>query len=175
MKGIIRLSNANISTYPPLHTFYIYSIYTTSKVWWQLWPFHRGPQIQTVLKTHTNTHIHTHQHIQPISHVLFLSPSLCLTALLEHACIIHLATSRMWGLVKNWTHHSGEQKEVGSSGGGWEGEGEEKKEWQREGKMKSCFIWWAKFCGSLSLTLQWCTRSGSTSYFCFLENKHLSR
>lgn len=63
-----------------------------------------------------HTYINTHS----ISHALslFVSPSL-----LEHACIIHLATSRMWGLVKNWIHHSGEQRKAGSSGGGWEGGG----------------------------------------------------
>lgn len=62
-----------------------------------------------------------------------------LTALLEHACIIHLATSRMWGLVKNWTHHGGKQRAA-------EGDGKEeerrKTEWQREVKMEESGDLW---------------------------------
>lgn len=60
--------------------------------------FYKGPRDRTA--THINAHSVAHA-LPFVSRFLSLSPSLCLTALLEHACIIHLATSRMWGLVKN--------------------------------------------------------------------------
>lgn len=100
----LRLSNADI--YSCAHCTLI-----GSKVWRQLWPFRPNSPHNTDTSTHTSSLLH--------SLWLSCSLSLGLTALLEHACIIHLATSRMWGLVKKWTHRSGERWEAGIRGGGW--------------------------------------------------------
>lgn len=73
------------------------------------------------------TKSYTQTHTASLCASLCFLFSLLLTELLEHACIIHLAASRMWGLVKNWTHHSAEQRM------GWE-EGSEEIQWVEEGK-----------------------------------------
>ena len=82
--------------------------------------------------------------------------SLGLTALLEHACIIHLATIAGCGALSRTepTTAASRGKQRAAEGDGKEDEGRKRKVTER------CFMWWVRICAatySTQLKLQPCT------------------